>query len=237
MILFGTCGMLVTGQSLRIAIQSGFSLTQIGEFAFIIATLGMSLGVLDATIYPIVVAVSVITTFTTPYFIKMSEPFYGLLERHLPARLHFLIDRYQKEADHSDAAGRPWGKILKRYLLRTLLYSTVIIAILIVAARYLYPWLVQLTPAWADLVGASVTLAAMAPFLLAVAMPVTSASSLPEHTPISPAWCSPCSASSSTSDLWQKLSRSSTRRVRLWLWQPLWVCYACCISQRGYARA
>ena len=89
MILFGTCGMLVTGQSLRIAIQSGFSLTQIGEFAFIIATLGMSLGVLDATIYPIVVAVSVITTFTTPYFIKMSEPFYGLLERHLPSQAAF----------------------------------------------------------------------------------------------------------------------------------------------------
>ena len=67
MIVFGTFGMLVTGQTLRTAIQSGFSLTQIGEFAFIIATLGMSLGVLDTTIYPIVVAVSVITTFTTPY--------------------------------------------------------------------------------------------------------------------------------------------------------------------------
>lgn len=172
MIVFGTCGMLVTGQSLKIAIQSGFSLTQIGEFAFIIATLGMSLGVLDSTIYPIVVAVSVITTFTTPYFIKMSLPFYGFVERHLPARLHFLIDRYQKEADHSDAAGRPWGKILKRYLMRTLLYSIVIIAILIVAQRYVHPWLRGLTPEWADFIGATVTLMAMAPFLLALAMPL-----------------------------------------------------------------
>ena len=66
MIVFGTFGMLLTGQTLKVAIESGFSLTQIGEFAFIIATLGMSLGVLDKTIYPIVVAVSVITTFTTP---------------------------------------------------------------------------------------------------------------------------------------------------------------------------
>lgn len=66
MIVFGTFGMLVTGQSLKVAMESGFSLTQIGEFAFIIATLGMSLGVLDPTIYPIVVAVSVLTTFTTP---------------------------------------------------------------------------------------------------------------------------------------------------------------------------
>ena len=109
MITFGTAGMLITGQSLKVAIQSGFSLTQIGEFAFIIATLGMSLGVLDSTIYPIVVAVSVITTFTTPYFIKLSLPAYNYVERHLPERLHFLIDRYQKDADRSDAAGRPWG--------------------------------------------------------------------------------------------------------------------------------
>ncbi|MDE6438013.1 MAG: cation:proton antiporter, partial [Muribaculaceae bacterium] len=76
MIIFGTAGMLLTGQTLKVAIQSGFSLTQIGEFAFIIATLGMSLGVLESTLYPIIVAVSVITTFTTPYFIKMSVPFY-----------------------------------------------------------------------------------------------------------------------------------------------------------------
>ncbi|MEG0253760.1 MAG: cation:proton antiporter, partial [Muribaculaceae bacterium] len=63
MIVFGTFGMLVTGQTLKIAIESGFSLTQIGEFAFIIATMGITLGVLDPTIYPMIVAVSVITTF------------------------------------------------------------------------------------------------------------------------------------------------------------------------------
>ena len=91
MILFGTFGMLVTGQTLKVAMQSGFSLTQIGEFAFIIASLGMSLGVLDATIYPIVVAVSVITTFTTPYFIKMADPAYSFVERILPKQLNFLI--------------------------------------------------------------------------------------------------------------------------------------------------
>lgn len=96
MIIFGSFGMLVTGQSLRVAIESGFSLTQIGEFAFIIATLGMSLGVLEPTLYPIVVAVSVLTTFTTPMFIKMADPVYGFVEKHLPSRLSFLIDRYQK---------------------------------------------------------------------------------------------------------------------------------------------
>lgn len=104
MIVFGTFGMLVTGQTLRVAIQSGFSLTQIGEFAFIIATLGMSLGVLDASLYPIIVAVSVLTTFTTPMFIKMSLPVCEFVERHLPGRLRFLIDRYQKNVSQEQAS-------------------------------------------------------------------------------------------------------------------------------------
>ena len=172
MIIFGTFGMLVTGQSLRVAIQSGFSLTQIGEFAFIIATLGMSLGVLDNTLYPIVVAVSVITTFTTPYFIKMSLPFYNFVERHLPSRLHFLIDRYRKESDKSAASGRSWKIVLKRYLWRTALYSVVLLAIQIVSLRYLMPYLENAAGEWSKLIGVIATIMAMSPFLLALMLPL-----------------------------------------------------------------
>lgn len=173
MIIFGTFGMLVTGQSLRVAIQSGFSLTQIGEFAFIIASLGLSLGVLESTLYPIVVAVSVITTFTTPYFIKMSIPFTDFVERHLPSKLHFLINRYQKEAENSQAAGRPWGRVLKRYLWRTLLYSIVLLAIQICVHDFLMPHLTSFGPIWSDLISIFVMLLTMAPFLLALILPIT----------------------------------------------------------------
>lgn len=172
MIVFGTCGMLLTGQTLKVAIQSGFSLTQIGEFAFIIATLGMSLGVLDNTIYPIIVAVSVITTFTTPYFIKMSVPFYNMLERHLPSKLNFLINRYQKQCDLGRAEGRPWGIIIKRNLGRTVLYSIVLIAIQLVSQHYFLPWLESLVPSWSHLICVAVTLIVMAPFLLGLLLPV-----------------------------------------------------------------
>lgn len=172
MIVFGTFGMLVTGQTLKVAIQSGFSLTQIGEFAFIIATLGMSIGVLDTSLYPIVVAVSVITTFTTPYFIRMSLPAYNLIERHLPRRLHFLIDRYQKGVDKDNAAGRPWSRIIKRYLGRTLLYSIILLAISILSGRYLIPYLEHVAGEWAGLLGVVATLAAMAPFLVALILPL-----------------------------------------------------------------
>ena len=168
-IIFGTFGMLLTGQPLKVAMQSGFSLTQIGEFAFIIATLGMSLGVLDAGIYPIVVAVSVLTTFTTPYFIKMADPAYKFVERHLPERLNFLIDRYSADASRAGGRNHVWTGILKRYIWRILLYSIVMIAIIILSRQYLQPELDRLmTERLARFVGVAATLAAMSPFLFAL---------------------------------------------------------------------
>ncbi|MCM1070403.1 MAG: cation:proton antiporter, partial [Alistipes timonensis] len=176
MTVFGTFGMLITGQSLKVAIESGLSLTQIGEFAFIIATLGMSLGVLDPEIYPIVVAVSVITTFTTPYFIRMADPAYRLVERHLPRRLHFLIDRYQDDAADATAEGGgstrgAWAALLKRYLWRVALYSVVLAAIAMVCGRFIQPMLDSWIPSWSRLAGVVVTIGAMAPFLLAMVLP------------------------------------------------------------------
>ena len=180
MILFGTFGMLVTGQTLKVAVRSGFSLTQIGEFAFIIATLGMSLGVLDASLYTIVVAVSVLTTFATPYFIKLSQPAADALERHLPRRLLSLITRYSAEADKEQADGRSWTIILKRYIWRTILYSIVLIGMIIVSASYLQPWLMTLSPRWCNLLCVSITLSAMSPFLLALIMPVSATATAEE---------------------------------------------------------
>ncbi len=173
MILFGTFGMLVTGQTLKVAMESGFSLTQIGEFAFIIASLGMSLGVLSPEIYPIVVAVSVITTFTTPYFIRMADPAYRLVERHLPPRLHFLIDRYIDDASESggNENRRAWSAMLRRYLWRIMLYSIVLIAISLVCKTWLRPVIDEMLPSWSRLLTTIVTLTAMAPFLLALILP------------------------------------------------------------------
>lgn len=187
MIVFGTFGMLVTGQSLRVAIESGFSLTQIGEFAFIIASLGMSLGVLNPEIYPIVVAVSVITTFTTPYFIRLADPAYRFVERHLPPRLHFLINRYSGEASEGgrNENSRAWAAMLRRYLWRILLYSIIIIAISLVCTSYLRPFLDNILPSWSRLLTTIITLAAMSPFLLALVLPPSKQA--PENTSRIPA--------------------------------------------------
>lgn len=176
MIFFGTFGMLLTGQTLKVAIESGFSLTQIGEFAFIIASLGMSLGVLDEQIYPLVVAVSVLTTFTTPYFIRMSGPVAGWVERHLPRRLHFLIDRYSETATAEQSAeSMLWHSLLKRYLWRVVLYSSVLIAMSIIVLNFVLPWAVDTFPSWGRLLTAVVALTCMLPFLLALTYPASKA--------------------------------------------------------------
>ena len=103
-ILFGSFGTLLSGQPLRVALQTGFSLVQIGEFAFIIATLGQSLHVTDQSLYPIVVAVSVITTFLTPYIMKLAYPTLSFLEKHMSAGTKKLLDSYVEKRQSSSTS-------------------------------------------------------------------------------------------------------------------------------------
>lgn len=168
MILFGTLGMLVTGQNLRVAIESGFTLTQIGEFSFIIASLGMSLGVLEPRLYPIIVAVSVLTIFTTPYFIKLAEPTANFAERHLPKGLRFLIDRYSRQSYDSNETKRLWRVVISRYLWRIVLYSVILLAEILVSQAFLFPLAKKYLGQFGHLSATVLTFAAMLPFLIAL---------------------------------------------------------------------
>ena len=168
MIFFGTLGMLTTGQTLRVAIESGFTLTQVGEFSFIIASLGMSLGVLQQSLYPIIVAVSVITIFTTPYFVKLSQPAYKFIETRLPDNLRFLIDRYSTQVVDSNSTKQLWKDILSRYLGRMLIFSVILIAIILVSRQFLFPLLEQYMADWGRFIATVITLSAMLPFLFAL---------------------------------------------------------------------
>lgn len=169
MIIFGTGGMLLTGQTLKVAMESGFSLTQIGEFSFIIASLGMSLGVLNPSLYPIIVAVSVITIFTTPYFIRLASPAYAFTEKHLPAPLRFLITRYSSNAAaDADSNRKLWRQILVRYTWRIVLYSVLIMSIIIFSRTYIFPLLENLNKEWGHFLATLITLALMSPFLFAL---------------------------------------------------------------------
>lgn len=173
MILFGTIGMLVTGQNLRVSLESGFTLTQIGEFSFIIASLGMSLGVLNPTLYPIIVAVSVITIFTTPYFIKLADPFYGWLLPKLPRSLEFLISRYSKQTSDQTETQKLWKDIISRYLWRIVLYSAVLTGIILMSKLWFMPLCEEWLGETGKLIGSAVTLAAMLPLLISLCITPT----------------------------------------------------------------
>ena len=153
---------------MKISIQSGFSLSQIGEFAFIIATLGMSLGVIDKFLYPIVVAVSVITTFLTPYCIRLSEPAYGWIERHLPEKWLVAIDRYSQSRTEIKPHKAVWKEAIAQYLWRVVLYSAIIVAIISISRMWFIPFMEELLPEWGRVVAAVVTLIVMSPFLWAL---------------------------------------------------------------------
>ncbi len=175
MIVFGTFGMLASGQPLKLAMESGFSLTQIGEFSFIIATLGTSLGVLDKSVYPIIVAVSVITTFTTPFFIKQAEPCYNALYRILPKSWTRLLNGYSHDASSSELSEtmQLWKSIISRYLVRLIIYSVVIIALIALCREYLMPLMMTWLGGseWARMASVLTSLAIIGPFVLSIMMP------------------------------------------------------------------
>ena len=133
-------GVLLSGQPLKISLQSGFSLAQIGEFAFIIAALGYSLGVMREFIYPIIVAISVITTFTTPYFIRLASPFYEWLDPKLSVKFKAFLENYSSGGDFVKKENN-WKMMMKYYFLRIIIYSVLSIATILCFTQFVNPFI------------------------------------------------------------------------------------------------
>ena len=168
-VFFSCIGFLFSGQNLKTSVEGGFSLAQVGEFAFIIAGLGMSLGVLNERVYPTIVAVSVITTFFTPMMIKAADPFYDFGRRLLPEKWLGYIERNAAPAAESQIEERRWKLLFKNYTLRLILVSMVLTAVLLTATYFIKPWVHALLPnLWARVTVTAITLALMSPFLKAL---------------------------------------------------------------------
>lgn len=171
--VFGSFGYLISGQPLKTAMRCGFSMAQIGEFAFIIASLGLSLGVVGKFLYPVVVAVSVITTFLTPYMIRFAEPCYRLMERKLPARAISTLNNITLSHPSSAAAGSTWKTLLRQLTVLTLIYSILSIAVIVLMFTFFLPFMRSLMPhlRWvAQLICGVLTVVLMSPFLRAMVM-------------------------------------------------------------------
>ena len=169
-ILFASAGILLSGQSVKVAIQSGFSLAQIGEFAFIIASLGLTLRVTDHFLYPIVVAVSVITTFFTPYMIRLAEPACRLADRVIPPGWMRFLERYASGSNtlHQKSA---WNKLLKSLLRIVGIYTAVTLVLVLLWIQFVAPVIVGYLPGWkGQILSLVAILAIIAPMLLAIVL-------------------------------------------------------------------
>ncbi|GHV51951.1 sodium:proton antiporter [Bacteroidia bacterium] len=135
-----TVGAILSGQPLKQSVQVGMSMAQIGEFAFIVAALGMNLGVTSEFLFPVAVSVSAVTTFTTPYFIKYSENLYGWVERLLPAKWLAAINRYSESARTIQAESE-WKKFVKSYFFISFNNGVIVIAVMLLGINALQPFL------------------------------------------------------------------------------------------------
>lgn len=167
--LFGvTLGALISGQPLKQSVQIGMSMAQIGEFAFIVATLGLTLGVISDFLFPVAIGVSAITTFTTPYRIKFSVPLYNFLEKHIPAKWIKAINNYSSSTQNIQAES-DWKKVLKSYLSIAFTNGIILLAILLLADNFFIPFLNKNIENnfTRSIILFTVTMAACAPFLWA----------------------------------------------------------------------
>lgn len=164
--IFATLGILFSGQSLHTAIRGGFSMVQIGEFSFIVASLGMSLGVISDFLYPVVVCVSVITTFTTPIFIKNSETVYTFVKNHLSPKVYKFLNRHTSEQQSSRDKDWDWHRYIERFFVRTLVCGAGIFLIYLGGTQFLRPFVQDYVPGIAgNIITAVVTCAFMIPLI------------------------------------------------------------------------
>lgn len=172
--VFGTLAFMLAGESLKSAMKCGFSMSQIGEFSFIIASMGLGLGVIGKFLYPVVVAVSVITTFLTPYMIKLANPVYCRLEKHLPDKLIHWLNSMQMSHPHTTQQNK-WKRLLYQMSLNTIVYGILSAAVIAVMFTFVLPIVRRLLPGWdlhwyANAITGIATIVLIAPFLRAMVM-------------------------------------------------------------------
>ena len=172
--IFGTFGFMLGGESLKSAMRCGFSMAQIGEFSFIIASLGLSLGVISNFLYPVVVAVSVITTFLTPYMIRLALPSYQIMEKHLPCKFINILNHFAMSHPSTQQQSK-WKSLIRQMVINTVAYSILSAATIAMMFTFVLPLMRNLLPGWqlhwyANALTGLLTVVLISPFLRAIVM-------------------------------------------------------------------
>ena len=172
--IFGSLAFMLGGESLKSAMRCGFSMAQIGEFSFIIASLGLSLGVISDFLYPVVVAVSVITTFLTPYMIRLATPAYSALEKRLPNKIVKLLNQLSMSHPNTKEQSK-WKRLVTQMIVNTIIYSILTSAVIAIMFTFFLPFMRDLLPSWemhwyVNIITGVLTVLFIAPFLRAMIM-------------------------------------------------------------------
>jgi CPA2 family monovalent cation:H+ antiporter-2 len=172
--VFGSFSFMLGGESLKSAMRCGFSMAQIGEFSFIIASLGLSLDVISDFLYPVVVAVSVITTFLTPYMIRLATPAYEAIENKLPTRLISALNHLSMSHPNSQKQSL-WKRLLTQMAMNSIVYSILSAAVIALMFTFVLPFMRKLLPGWelhwyANAITGVLTVLFISPFLRAMVM-------------------------------------------------------------------
>ncbi len=162
--LYVAIGALLSGQPLKQALQASTSMTQIGEFSFIIATLGVTLGVTADFLYPIAVGVSVITSFSTPYMIKFAEPLYQFLEKTLPPKILTNLNRYSTGAQRIQSENH-WRNVLQSFVEIVIVNVVIIVAIILAFKQIVQPMEWISDSPWSNVILTIFALVVLSPFL------------------------------------------------------------------------
>ena len=135
-IIFASLGVLLSGQPLKTAMQTGFTLVQVGEFSFILAQFGESIGVTEKYLYPVIVAVSVITTFLTPYIIRLSNPAYEKVNSLLPRKVKVMLEQYAHNRN-TISPDSDLSIMIRKFVVTAVIYIILTIFVMVIYFNYL----------------------------------------------------------------------------------------------------
>ncbi|MBO5513123.1 MAG: cation:proton antiporter [Mogibacterium sp.] len=142
-LIFATIGMMLSGQDMSTSLKGGIALAPIGEFSFIIASLGISLGVIDSYLYPVIVAASILTIMMTPILIRRSDSIVALIRKIMPERLRRVIKRYTSDERSKEERSSEWTNLIKDYFIKLVIYGSIMLVTALAGTRLIYPLLAK----------------------------------------------------------------------------------------------
>lgn len=168
--LSATFGMLISGREIKTSLKAGFCFCQIGEFSFIIASLGLSFKVIDEYLYPIIVTVSIVTTFFTPYIMRLADPLYNWLNPRIPEKWRQAMTNYSQGFKISEKTTLTFKTFVINQFKNMVIYGCIIFAIALIGFYFSGALVIRnIDGILGGVISIAITLVIVSPFIWAMA--------------------------------------------------------------------